>query len=56
VAAAPLQRLRPEADGRIRLVSSIPGGGFAPGEYELRVTLSDGLDSETRSTVVPIAP
>ncbi len=54
IAAAPPLRLEPQRDGPIRLVSSLPLDGFAPGDYELRVTLSDGLDAETRSTSVPL--
>ena len=54
VAAAPPLRLEPQGDGLIRLVSSLPVDTFAPGDYELRVTLSDGLDAETRSTTVPL--
>jgi hypothetical protein len=54
-AAAPLH-LQPEADGRIRLVSSLPVEPLDPGAYELRVTLSDGRDAFTRTTDVPIAP
>jgi VWFA-related protein len=56
VAATPPARLLPGADGRIQLASSVPMASFTPGAYELRVTLSDGRDAETRSTVFPIAP
>jgi hypothetical protein len=35
-------------------VSSLPLEAFPPGTYELRVTLSDGRDAETRSVTVPI--
>jgi VWFA-related protein len=48
--------LRPDADGRIRLASSLPLARLAPGAYELRLTLSDGKDEETRTAAVPIAP
>ena len=56
VAAARPVRLRPEADGLIRLVSSLPLQALDPGAYELRVTVSDGRDVFTRTTAVPIAP
>lgn len=56
VAATAPARLRPDADGRIRLASSLPLERLAPGAYELRVTLSDGTDAETRTAHVPIAP
>jgi hypothetical protein len=43
-------------DGRIQLASSVPLERVAPGAYELRLTLSDGEDQETRTAAVPIAP
>jgi hypothetical protein len=42
-------------DGRVRIASSLPAGGLGPGEYELRLTLTDGVDAETRSESVRIA-
>jgi VWFA-related protein len=36
-------------DGRVQIASSFPAASLAPGAYELRVTLSDGKDAETRS-------
>jgi len=56
VATTRATQLQPDADGRIQLASSLPLEGFAPGAYELRVTLSDGRDAETRTAAVPIAP
>jgi hypothetical protein len=56
VAQAPLRQLVPDPDGRIRLASSLPLAGFAPGDYELKVTLTDGQTAETRTAAVPIAP
>jgi VWFA-related protein len=56
VAATAATRLRPDADGRIQLASSLSLEPFAPGAYELRVTLSDGKDEETRTTALPITP
>jgi VWFA-related protein len=56
VGATRATQLRPGADGRIQLASSLPLDGFPPGAYELRVTLSDGRDAETRTAAVPIAP
>jgi hypothetical protein len=48
--------LRPDAEGRIQLASSFPLQRFAPGAYELRLTLTDGKDEEIRTAAVPIAP
>jgi hypothetical protein len=56
VAAPPATALQADRDGRVRLVSSLPLEAFPPGTYELRVTLSDGRDAETRSATVPILP
>jgi hypothetical protein len=56
VATTPPARLLPGFDGRIQLASSVPMASFTPGAYELRVTLSDGRDAETRTTAFPIAP
>jgi VWFA-related protein len=56
VAATRTTGLRPDADGRIQLASSLPLDRFAPGAYELRLTLSDGQDEEIRTVAVPIAP
>ena len=56
VSATRSTSLRPDAEGRIQLASSLPLEGFAPGAYELRLTLSDGRDEEVRTAAVPIAP
>jgi len=56
VASTPPTRLLPDPDGRIQLASSVPLASFTPGAYELRVTLSDGRDAETRTAVFPLAP
>ena len=56
VAAAPPFELRPDADGRIGLVSSFPVDSLAPGAYELRVTLTDGQDAATRTASLAIGP
>lgn len=56
VAATSATRLRPDADGRIQLASTLPIATLLPGAYELRVSLSDGADEETRTTAVPIGP
>jgi VWFA-related protein len=56
VATTPPARLLPDLDGRIQLASSVPMASFTPGAYELRVTLSDGRDAETRTTAFPIEP
>lgn len=56
VAATRTTSLRPDAAGRIQLASSLPLDRFTPGAYELRLTLSDGQDEQTRTAAVPIAP
>lgn len=56
VAATRTTGLRAEAGGRIQLASSLPITRLTPGAYELRLTLSDGLDEQTRTTALPIAP
>jgi VWFA-related protein len=56
VSATRSTSLRPDAEGRIQLASSLPLERFAPGAYELRLTLSDGTDEEVRTAAVPIAP
>jgi VWFA-related protein len=56
VAAPPAAALKPDPDGQVRLVSSLPMDLFRPGRYEIVVTLSDGQDAETRSTTFPIVP
>ena len=55
VAQAPPERLHADGDGRVQLASSLPLDTLTPGAYELRVTLSDGRDQETRTAAVPIA-
>ena len=42
-------------DGRVQLASSLPLDGFGPGVYELRMTLTDGRDAETRSAALRVA-
>ena len=56
VAATRTTSLRPDAAGRLQLASSLPLERFTPGAYELRLTLSDGQDEQTRTAAVPIAP
>ena len=56
VAAASPFAVRPDADGRIGLVSTFPVDALAPGSYELRVTLTDGRDAETRTASLAISP
>ena len=55
VAQTPPERLHADGDGRIQLASSLPLEALTPGAYELRVTLNDGRDEETRTAAVPIA-
>jgi VWFA-related protein len=54
VVSTPATSLHADADGRIQLASSLPLQSVPPGAYELRVTLSDGEDAETRTASVPI--
>jgi VWFA-related protein len=56
IAASRATPLEPDGDGLIRMVSSVPTDRFQPGRYELRVTLSDGRDTERRSQTVSIGP
>ena len=56
VATTRTASLRPDAEGRIQLASSLPLERFGPGAYELRLTLSDGQEEQTRTAAVPIAP
>ena len=48
----------PPADerGQIKYASSFPLDKFSPGVFELRVTVSDGVNSATRSTTFNLAP
>ncbi len=55
VASAPPLALRPGAQGRLDLASTLAVDALPPGAYELRVTLSDGLDAERRSASLALA-
>ncbi|HEX8337105.1 MAG TPA: VWA domain-containing protein, partial [Pyrinomonadaceae bacterium] len=46
----------PDAGGRIQYASAVPIDKYAPGDYELRVTVSDARDTVTRSEKFTIAP
>lgn len=46
----------PDADGRIQYASALPIDKYAPGDYELRVTVQDARDTVTRSEKFTIAP
>ena len=46
----------PDADGRIQYASAVPLDKYAPGDYELRVTVTDARDAVTRSEKFTIAP
>ena len=56
VASARPMHLRPDGDGTVQLVSSFPVESLVPGAYELRVTLTDGRDAETRTAALSVAP
>ena len=46
----------PDAAGRIQFASAIPLDSFQPGSYELKITVSDGATSATRSAAFAVAP
>jgi len=46
----------PDADGRIQYASALPLDKYAPGDYELKVTVQDGRDTVTRALKFTIAP
>ena len=46
----------PDDHGRIKYASALPLDGFEPGAYELKVTVTDGRSSVSRSTTFKIAP
>lgn len=46
----------PDADGRIQYASAVPIDKYAPGDYELKVTVQDASDTVTRSEKFTIAP
>jgi VWFA-related protein len=45
----------PDADGRIQYASAVPIDKYAPGDYELKVTVQDARDTVTRSEKFTIA-
>jgi len=45
-----------QAIGRATLLGGVPLDGIAPGNYELRVTVADGVDRAVRWAQVTIAP
>lgn len=47
---------KPDQSGRIQYASTIPLDKFQPGEYELNVTVQEGLLSATRSGRVLVVP
>jgi 5-hydroxyisourate hydrolase-like protein (transthyretin family) len=49
-ARRPLERAFPDANGRVQFVGQLPLEALAPGEYELRLTVSCGDWRETRSS------
>jgi hypothetical protein len=46
----------PDAEGRIQYASAVPLYKYAPGVYELKVTVSDARDTVTRSEKFTVAP
>jgi VWFA-related protein len=45
-----------DADGRIQYATALPLDKYAPGDYELKVTVSDARDTVTRTEQFTIAP
>ncbi len=50
IAEASLGRLTPDATGRVDVLGRFPVAPLPAGDYQVRVTLKDGRDTETRST------
>jgi VWFA-related protein len=46
----------PDADGRIQYASALPIDKYAPGDYELKVTVQDAHDTVTRTEKFTITP
>jgi hypothetical protein len=46
----------PDASGRIAYVGGVPSSGFAPGAYEVRLTLAQGGRTATASTRFDLVP
>jgi len=46
----------PDPTGEVRVVGGLPLDGIAPGEYTLRLVLSDGRSMVTRSADVTLSP
>ncbi len=46
----------PDASGGIAYVGGVPSGGFPPGSYEVRLTLTQGTARVTESTRFDLAP
>lgn len=47
---------RPDPSGQLRVVSGLSLTGVAPGEYTLRLVLSDGRSMVTRTSDVTLGP
>ncbi len=50
IAESSLGRLTPDASGRVDVLGRFPVAPLPAGDYQVRVTLKDGRDTETRST------
>jgi hypothetical protein len=50
------EALTADSDGEVRLAGSLPVSGLLSGAYVLRVTVTDGLDRESRTAAVTIVP
>lgn len=46
----------PDAGGRIAYVGGVPSGGFPPGAYEVRLTLTQGAEKAMASTHFDLVP
>jgi hypothetical protein len=56
VLRTPVGLPEPDEGGAIRLVGELPNASLGPGQYELRLRVSDGTSAQTRSTELTIAP
>jgi VWFA-related protein len=52
----PAQLSAPDAKGLIQFASVLPLDSFQPGNYELKVSVSDGATTATRSTAFTVTP
>lgn len=56
LARIPLQLAPPDAQGRIQSASALPLESLSPGNYELKITVSDSHGAVSRSTAFTLEP